>query len=326
MAQRGAGVAAFLAVTFALRPVSMPVGLAFALVSALLMLTAAAMRPPAPLPARCHRSVGRAGPDGGGHPMVLGLTAVASWLGPIWTGSCRLPCFALVLGASRIAPRDQQRPPSCCGHRAGLAGQRGHVRAGLELARSARPGLDVRVVRLVALATSALALAWGRSRPLATAAQFGPRSRARAIGPLRRVLPREGAGEEELRGEELRGSMPRMRTSKSSVFPASGGSGPGPPSSRAPRDHHRTSCPSSSAPSAGRPPAALPAGSEPSAPPAGKTRRPARSRRRAAPRPSSPRPPASPRAVARARGDLSASLCVRQPCPPRLVWMTSPLA
>jgi hypothetical protein len=163
-----AGVAAFLAMTLALRPVSLPVWPRFALVSALLMLTAAAIpaataapraeRPPRwDVPARMAVAT----------MMVLGLTAVAAWLGPIWTGLLSpFPVFALVLGAFT--------------HRAEGPGAAAALLRGIVLGSLAHAVMFALISSwlvahglvwtyawsaLVALGTSPVALAWARRRP-----------------------------------------------------------------------------------------------------------------------------------------------------------------
>jgi hypothetical protein len=164
-----AGVAAFLAVTLALRPISLPVWLAFALVSALLVLTAvaipgtaAASRPAPPprwdVPARMVVAT----------VMVLGLTAIASRIGPIWTGLLSpFPVFALVLGA--FTHRAEGPAEAALLLRGVVLGSLAHGAMFALVASLLVPYGLVRAYAwsaLAALGTSALALAWARSRPV----------------------------------------------------------------------------------------------------------------------------------------------------------------
>jgi hypothetical protein len=144
------------------------VWLAFALVSALLMLTAAAMPataaapravppPPWDVPARMAVAT----------MMVLGLTAVAAWLGPIWTGLLSpFPVFALVLGA--FTHRAEGPAAAALLLRGIVLGSLAHAAMFALVSSWLVPHGLVRTYAwsaLVALGTSALALAWTRRRP-----------------------------------------------------------------------------------------------------------------------------------------------------------------
>ena len=100
-ASAGAGIASFFAVTAIVESISLPLGMTFALVCALLLLAGAAIpgsapgraptRPPAwDLPLRMLVAAA----------IVVTLTAMAPRMGPRWTGVLSpFPVFALVLGA-----------------------------------------------------------------------------------------------------------------------------------------------------------------------------------------------------------------------------------
>ncbi len=99
-ASAAAGVAAFVAATLLLRPIALGVWPAFALVSVILLATAAGIRPAAPArdawrPPRWDLAFRMLAATA----MVVVLTALAPRLGPTWTGLLSpFPVFALVLG------------------------------------------------------------------------------------------------------------------------------------------------------------------------------------------------------------------------------------
>ncbi len=110
-ASAAAGVAAFVAATLLLRPIALGVWPAFALVSVILLATAAGIRPAAPArdawrPPRWDLAFRMLAATA----MVVVLTALAPRLGPTWTGLLSARGGARVAG-SRDAVRADREPP-----------------------------------------------------------------------------------------------------------------------------------------------------------------------------------------------------------------------